>query len=184
MANLKPQPTKALLVVPSNYANIPNPAISITGTNTSTSVNQLIDTSKNFFTENIYAGDIVYNISVTPPLSATIIDNPIPVLVPGPPPPVYSSDTLTLSADIFTSSPEDYIIYQSSPQGIGQNPGCVLYVGNAGDIVVTTAGNDIVTFFNVQNGAFIPVQIIKVWQSYDFPSGTVTTSATDILALW
>ena len=172
MASLKLQPTRALLVIPSNFADIPNPSISVTGTNTSTSLDQLIDTSKNFFTDNIYAGDIVYNI--TTPSAATIINNPIP----------SSSDTLDLNNDIFAASPEDYIIYQSSPQGVGQNPGCVLYVGNTGDVVVTTAGGDIVTFFNVQNGAFLPVQVLKVWETYTFPSGPIATSATDILALW
>lgn len=174
MANPRIQPTRALAVFPSNFANIPNPAVSVTGTNTSTSANQLIDTSKNFFTENVYAGDIVYNLSSATPLAATIIDNPIP----------SSSDTLELNDDIFTAFPEDYIIYQSSPQGGGENSGCVLYVGTAGDLVVTTAAGDVVTFFKVQAGSFLPVQVIKVWVSYDFPSGTVTTSAADILALW
>ena len=44
----------------------------------------------------------------------------------------------------------------------GQNTGCVLYVGTGGDVKVTTAGNDIVTFVDVQNGSFLPVQVVKV----------------------
>jgi hypothetical protein len=57
----------------------------------------------------------------------------------------------------------------------GQNTGCVLYIGTGGDVVVTMAGNDIVTFFNVQDGTFMPVQVLKVWGA---------TTAEDIIALW
>jgi hypothetical protein len=37
------------------------------------------------------------------------------------------------------------------------------------------AGNDVVTFFNVQDGTFMPVQVLKVWDA---------TTAEDIIALW
>jgi hypothetical protein len=43
---------------------------------------------------------------------------------------------------------------------------------------VTTAGNDIVIFKNVQG--FIPVQVLKLWST----SGALTTTAADVLALW
>jgi hypothetical protein len=82
---------------------------------------------------------------------------------------------LSINSAIFGPAGQNYIIYQSSPMAGGQNTGAVLYVGGTGDVRVTTAGGDIVTFFNVQDGAFLPVQVIKVWSA---------TSATDILALW
>jgi len=58
----------------------------------------------------------------------------------------------------------------------GTNNGCVLYVGSAGNLRVQTVGGDDVTFNNINTGAFIPVQIVKVY--------TTGTTASNILALW
>ena len=58
----------------------------------------------------------------------------------------------------------------------GVNNGCVLYVGGAGNLKVETVGGDEVTFVGISTGAFLPVQVVKV-----FATGT---SATNILALW
>jgi hypothetical protein len=58
----------------------------------------------------------------------------------------------------------------------GVNNGCVLYVGGAGNLKVETIGGDEVTFVGINTGAFLPVQVVKV-----FATGT---SATNILALW
>lgn len=63
----------------------------------------------------------------------------------------------------------------STQDGSG-NDGCVLYVGGAGNLKVTTAGGDEVTFTGVLAGSFIPVQVVKVWST--------GTSATSIVALW
>jgi hypothetical protein len=63
----------------------------------------------------------------------------------------------------------------SAADGKGNN-GCVLYVGVAGDVKVTTAGGDDVTFTGILAGSFIPVQVVKV-----FATGT---TATNIVALW
>jgi hypothetical protein len=60
--------------------------------------------------------------------------------------------------------------------GGGSNFGCVLYVGGIGDVRVLTIDQDDVTFFGVQTGTFMPVQVVKV-----FATGT---SATNIVALW
>ena len=60
--------------------------------------------------------------------------------------------------------------------GTGEWP-CVLYVGGAGDVKVTTAGGDDVVFEAVNAGTFLPVQVIKVWKA-----GTTVTA--DIIALW
>lgn len=52
----------------------------------------------------------------------------------------------------------------------------VLYIGNGGDLKIETAGGDVVTFYNIQDGTFLPVNVVKV-----FATGT---DATNILALW
>jgi len=63
----------------------------------------------------------------------------------------------------------------STQDGTGNN-GCVLYVGVAGDVKVTTAGGDVVIFTGLLAGMFVPVQVLKVWAT--------DTTATDIVALW
>jgi hypothetical protein len=63
----------------------------------------------------------------------------------------------------------------STADGTGNN-GCVLYVGVAGDVKVTTVGGDDVVFTGILAGSFIPVQVLKV-----FATGT---TATNIVALW
>lgn len=60
--------------------------------------------------------------------------------------------------------------------GNGAVEGCVLYVGTGGILRVLTAGGDDITFQNVPNGTFIPVQVIRVFAS--------TTTANNIVALW
>jgi hypothetical protein len=49
----------------------------------------------------------------------------------------------------------------STQDGTGNN-GCVLYVGGAGDIKVTTAGGDTVVFVGLLAGMFVPVQVLRV----------------------
>lgn len=161
MANVRIQPSRALAVYKSDNADIPYPAVATSGTTTAAGVNQLIDAGKNFPALQIYPGNIVYN--TTTGASATITD-----VSPATP------TILTLNANIFGAG-ANYIIYQSSPMAGGQNTGCVLYVGTGGDVKVTTAGNDIVTFVDVQNGSFLPVQVVKVWN---------IGASADILALW
>ncbi len=78
-------------------------------------------------------------------------------------------------AAVVTPSDTATIPSISSQDGKGNN-GCVLYVGVAGDVKVTTAGGDDVVFTGILAGSFIPVQVLKV-----FDTGT---SATNIVALW
>jgi hypothetical protein len=163
MANARIQPSRALTAYKSDFADIPYPAVAETGTNSGTGAT-LTDASKDFVALNIYAGNIVYNTTPGFEAAATIIGNPSPT----------TPDTLQLN-DAIMNAGNSYIIYQSSPQAGGQNTGCVLYIGTGGDVTVTTAGGDIVTFVAVQNGSFLPVQVLKVWDS-----GT----SADILALW
>ena len=52
----------------------------------------------------------------------------------------------------------------------------LLYVGTAGNVKIETVGGDEVTLVGINTGAFIPVQVKKV-----FATGT---TASNILALW
>jgi len=156
--------SRALNVYPSDNANIPFPTVITSGTNTSTSTDQLVDNSVDFIALNVKEGDIVYN--VTAGTSATVVN-------------VTNSETLDLNADIFTTTPEEYIVYQASSQsGLG-NQGCYLYIGNATDgaITVTTIGGDIVTFNGLVSGTILPVQVIKL-------NTTGTSDVAKIRALW
>ena len=58
----------------------------------------------------------------------------------------------------------------------GDNKGCVLYVGNGGDVKVKTITGDVVTFVNVQDGTFMPIQVLRVFDT--------ETTASNIVALW
>jgi len=60
--------------------------------------------------------------------------------------------------------------------GGDNNVGCVLYIGGAGNVRVTTYGGNVVTFNGVFAGTFIPVNVVKVWST--------GTTATNIIALW
>jgi hypothetical protein len=51
----------------------------------------------------------------------------------------------------------------------------VVYIGVAGNIKVTTANGDIVTFSNVNAGSVLPVQVLRVWAN-----GTTATNLVGI----
>lgn len=78
------------------------------------------------------------------------------------------------AAAVTTSDTAD-IPSVSTQDGSGNN-GCVLYIGGAGNIKVTTAGGDTVTFTGLLAGMFLPVQVLRVWST--------DTTATNIIALW
>jgi hypothetical protein len=52
----------------------------------------------------------------------------------------------------------------------------VLYVGIGGNLKVRTAGGDDVVFFNLNDGVFLPVNVIRVFAE--------DTTADSIVALW
>jgi hypothetical protein len=58
----------------------------------------------------------------------------------------------------------------------GSNNGCVLFVGTAGNLRVQTVGGDDITFNNINTGAFLPVQVVRVYAT--------GTTAGNIIALW
>jgi len=151
MAYQKLQAERALKVIPDDNINIPNVAgPSVSGTTDGVTANKLVDSTASF-TSNLL-GYIVYSgIQVA---TVTAVDD---------------ANTLSLSADIMASG-EAYTLYADD------NNGCVLYVGNTGNVRVLTAGNDDVTFVGIPAGAFVPVQVKRVFAT--------DTDATDIVALW
>jgi len=84
---------------------------------------------------------------------------------------VTSATSITLDDAIAGAAAVGYKIYVGAT-----NPGCVLYSGSGGDIrVLTSSGADLL-FVGTAPGAFIPVQVKRV-----FATGT---DATSIIALW
>jgi hypothetical protein len=156
MATQKLQVGRALAVIPSDYADIPFPAVTISSTVTTASGFNLTDSTANFIALGVKAGDIVY-----------CYDNSVSATVES----IQSATTLVLNASGVTGTGDAYILYNGQ-----NNNGCVLYIGGAGDIAVTTVGGDEVIFMGVLAGQFIPVQTLKLSAS--------GTSATNILALW
>jgi hypothetical protein len=156
MATQKLQVGRALAVIPSNYADIPFPAVTISSTVTTASGFNLTDTTADFIALGVKAGDIVYDI--TNQTAATVQS-------------VQSATTLVLNVSGYIIAADSYVLYNGQ-----NNNGCVLYIGGAGDIAVTTVGGDEVKFTALLAGQFIPVQTLKIAQT--------GTSATDILALW
>lgn len=160
MAYQKLQAYRALKVLPNNSVDIPNPAtLAISSNTTSNAPTKLIDGTQNFITKGVKIGDIVYNTSAGAAMTVTAVD---------------SADTLTVTGTIASAA--SYKIYASQDT---KNLGCVLYVGGAGDLLVTTAGGDTVEFIGVLAGSFIPVQVTRV-----FRTGQTGTAATNIVALW
>lgn len=52
----------------------------------------------------------------------------------------------------------------------------VIYVGSTGNVKVTTAQGDVVTFSSLPTGFVIPVQVIRVWST--------GTTASSLIAIY
>jgi hypothetical protein len=155
MGYQKLQGHRALNVVKSDTINIPNPStLAVSGTNTSTSASNLVDSSKNFVTLQIQIGSIVYN--TTDGSCATVTS--------------VSATTLGLSANIFTATSKAYSVFADN------NTPSVLYIGGAGNLRVLTEGGDDVVFSGVLAGSYLPIQVLKVFST--------NTTATNIVAIW
>lgn len=156
MAYEKLQGSRAINVYPSDGGKIPPPsAIKLSGANTSVVANQLVDSGADFSATGVSLGDIVYN--DTSGAAATVTS--------------VGSTTLGLSADIFTTTPSNYRIFDSK-----DTDGPVLFVGTGGDLSIRTAGGDLVVLTNVANGSFLPVMVYGVQAT--------GTTASDIIAIW
>ena len=164
MPNLKLQVSRALSVIPSQNTNIPMPNVIVTSLATATNASKLMDSTKNFSSVgtnplNIQVGDIVYNTTNSSAAMVTKVD---------------SATQLTLNANIMVST-NAYTLY-SGTNRLGSIEPCVLYVGTGGDLDVTTAGGDVVTFVGIASGTFLPVQVIRV--------NSVGDTTANIIALW
>lgn len=51
--------------------------------------------------------------------------------------------------------------------------GVMLYIGTGGDVKVTTAGGETVTFSNVPGGSFLPVRVARVYATLTTASNIV-----------
>jgi hypothetical protein len=156
MAYQKLQVGRAINVIPSDDINIPSPsAVSAEGVNESVD-DKILDSTKNFI-NSVKLNDTVYNLTTNEVTYVTEIIAPDEVKV----------------ADSIFSIGDQYKIF--STVDVKTEP-CVLYVGSKGTLRVTTSSGDEVTFVNIQDGSFIPVQVLKV-----FSTGT---TASNIVALW
>jgi hypothetical protein len=156
MAYQKLQAGRAWSVNKSDNTDIPDIGTAgPTGTTTSGSTTQLIDTNATFLTSGVKLNMIIVNTT----------DNTQAVVIG-----IENDNTLTVSANIFAASGKAYKIYG------GHQEGAVLYIGTAGNLKVRTVAGDEVTFQGVNTGTFFPVNVVKV-----FATGT---SADNIIALW
>jgi len=154
------QPTNAVVVIPDDSVNIPNPGVIISGTNTGAGTT-LTDVGKGFTNAetnpkgfNINGGDVVYD-------SAGAIAEIRDV--------INSSDIALLSAIAAGT----YEIYKGNQQF--QSPGYSLFVGTGGNLRVLTVGGETVTLNNIGNATFIPLQVQRVYAT--------GTTAADIIAM-
>jgi hypothetical protein len=156
MAYQKLQAGRAWSVNASDNTDIPDIGTAgPTGTTTSGSATQLIDTAATFLTSGVKLNMIVVNTTDGTQTTVTGIDN---------------DTTLTVANNIFAVTAKAYVIYG------GEQEGAVLYIGTAGNLKVTTIAGDAVTFIGINTGAFFPVQVAKVWAT--------GTTASNIIALW
>jgi hypothetical protein len=169
MANLKLQASRALLVIPSDNCLIPSANLLTTGAIGTVGASTIVDPSAEFVTTDasgntIYTvnpGDVVYVYGTGE--AATILQ-------------VINATTIALNAPIGVVG-QAYKIYLQGPMsGYGNNDGCVLYIGVAGNIAVDTLAGDNVVFENVIGGSFFPVNLGKIYAT--------GTDAENIIALW
>ena len=169
------QPTQAVIVVPNDDINIPEPGVYKSGTNTGAGVNLVVNPGTgNFITgevnpggtgysNKVAGGDVVYEPSTG--TIAQVIE-------------VTGEDTLTLSAPGLGGTAA-FDIYRGNGGKVNNKQGqegFSLFVGTAGDLtVIPAASEDPVVLKNVANNSYVPLQVIRV-----FDSGT---TASDILAL-
>jgi hypothetical protein len=76
-------------------------------------------------------------------------------------------------------TPNDDVNIINPATGLPTTEACVLYVGTAGDgtgLRVITSGGDEVAFKNIPSGTFLPVQVLRVFET--------DTTVDSIIALW
>jgi hypothetical protein len=155
MSNPIVYPTRALDVIPSDDVNIPYPNMVLTGTADATGSFFLIDSTTDFIAQGIKVGDTILNESTGKWVKVTSVPS--------------VGGRLGISSNDFGSG-DNYLIYQ------GENAGCLLYVGDTGDLEILTAGNNQILIQSVTGGTLIPIRVLRVLAS--------NTTCSDIIALW
>tara|TARA_R110000751_G_scaffold83759_1_gene167908 strand:+ start:285 stop:1079 length:795 start_codon:yes stop_codon:yes gene_type:complete len=138
----------ALIVVPSDTIPIPNPNfIAATGvgnkvdsgTNTSTTINKLVDTGATFESTTtplpVVVGDVVYNTTTPANAPVTAVD---------------STTTLAFGSNIFAASPENYLIVRQDAL-VDDEVDFVAKGVQVGDVVLNTDTPGIATITAVVN---------------------------------
>lgn len=175
MAATTLQGRRAMPIYPSDTIDIPNINNLITsGTITSISTTQVINSAADFVTAGVKVGDIVYNVGTASSRFATGVG-----LVTN-----VAATTLTISGTTsFNTASSIYRIFRAVQNGGNTNPGCLLNIGHtttgtAGQVRVLTVGGDDTMFF-YKYGDFIPLQVVRA-----FETGTTTSSYGAIIAIW
>ena len=159
MAYQKLQVGTGIAVIPSDTIDIPavsGPAVDSTQTSTPPLGTVLVDNTQDFT-------------AIVGLVGSTVISNGGIARVAS----VTSPTALQLDAAI-TDTGGTNLAYQIYVGAV--NNGCVLYVGNTGNLRVLTSSSADLTFVGIPAGSFVPVQVKRV-----FAAGT---TATDIIALW
>ena len=157
MAYQKLQVGTGIVVVPSDTIDIPavsGPVVDSTMSQIPPTTSTVVDSTQDFTAiQGLVGSPVVIGTSIA--RVATVVD----------------ATSITLDAAIAGTAQVGYKIYVKD-----SNPGCVLYSGTGGDIRVLTSSGADLTFVGTAPGAFIPVQVKRV-----FDTGT---DAESILALW
>lgn len=157
MAYQKLQVGTGIAVIPSNTIDIPavsGPAVDSVMSQAPPTTSVIVDSEQDFT-------------SIVGLVGATVIVGTGIARVAS----VGGPTQITLDAPIAGAAAVPYKIYVGAT-----NPGCVLYVGNTGNLRVLTSSGADLTFVGIPAGSFVPVQVKRVFAT--------DTTATDIIALW
>ena len=157
MAYQKLQVGTGIAVVPSDTIDIPavsGPVVDSTMTQVPPTTSTVVDSTQDFTAIQGLVGSTIVNGTSIARVST-----------------VASATSITLDAAIAGTAIAGYKIYVKDI-----NPGCVLYVGGAGNVRVLTSSGADLTFVGIAAGTFMPVQVKRVYAT--------DTTATDIVALW
>jgi hypothetical protein len=144
-----------------DLVNLNNVISSGTITSASGGAGKLLnDSAATFITNGISQGDVIANTSAMP--NCTIVAK------------VVSETQLLLEEDITLAGSATYEVLSKSTEA------AVLYIGTTSTtptLKVRTMGGDDITFTNPIAGSFLPVQVVRVYN-------TGTADVSDILALF
>jgi len=163
MAYQKLQVRDGLDVIPSATIPIPDPSTEVlSGTADFSVAGTLTDVGTTFLSAGIQNNAIVYNTTANIAYFVTAVTDDL---------------NLALSPSSAGGAADNYVIYNASTEG------CILYVGGTGNLTavmatdkdVAAASQKELTFQNLPDASFLPIQVCRVDD---------TTTATNIIALF